>query len=60
MDSIVSFIKNNKWSLLVALAVYLLYLQFIFSGNRICDCVATEKYGSSNGSRAHVGRFYHK
>jgi hypothetical protein len=61
INTIKVFIKDNKWPVLMGLFVYGLFLFFTFSGNRICDCVSTEKYSSNNNSR-HVGvtRFYHK
>ncbi|RKS26414.1 hypothetical protein CLV94_1472 [Flavobacterium endophyticum] len=59
-SSIKNFIMNNKWSVLIGLFVYGLFLFFTFSGNRICDCVSTEKYSSNNNGRVGITRFYHK
>jgi len=55
------FIVNNKWPLLFGIVAFGMFLFFTISGNRICDCVSTEKY-SSNTSRGHLGvaRFNHK
>lgn len=56
-----TFFANNKWSILIGIAVYGLFLFFTFSGNQICDCVPTEKSSAqSSSSRAGVTRFYHK
>lgn len=61
MNRIKDFIKVNYVGLLIGLFFFLLYLQFTFAGNRICDCESTERYNESSGSRTGgVNRFYHK
>ena len=55
------FFINNKWALLVGMAVYGLFLFFTISGNQICDCATTEKSSpNSTSNRVGVSRFYHK
>lgn len=57
------FITNNKWPLLIGVAAYGMFLFFTISGNRICDCVSTEKVSSNANNSGRVGgvsRFYHK
>ena len=55
------FFANNKWPILMGVAVYGMFLYFTISGNRICDCVSTEKTNSNTTSgRVGVSRFYHK
>jgi hypothetical protein len=58
----IKFIKENYIALGVAVILYVVYLQFTFAGNRICDCETTEKYapGRTSGHRTGVTRFYHK
>lgn len=56
-----SFFTNNKWALLIGVAVYGMFLFFTFSGNRICDCASTEKSNpNTTTNRVGVTRFYHK
>jgi len=60
-NKVQTYVWQHKWALLLGVIIYLVYLQFVIGGNRICDCTTVEKYGSStSGSRAHIGRFYHK
>jgi hypothetical protein len=61
-ESIVSFIKQNYIAFAIGVFFYLVYLQFTFAGNRICDCETTEKYrpAATAGTRVGVNRFYHK
>ena len=60
MDNIINYIKSNKWALLFGVAIYLIYLQFIIGGNRICDCVSVEKHSTQQHTRVYTNRFYHK
>lgn len=64
MDKAIQFIKSNYIAMGVAAVCYVVYLQFTFAGNRICDCETTEKYQSGNNRsavyRGGVNRFYHK
>lgn len=61
-EKIIAFLKQNYIALAIGIFFYLVYLQFTFAGNRICDCESTEKYKPASGARSHVGfnRFYHK
>lgn len=62
--SILEFFKKNLIAFGIGAFFLVLYLQFTFAGNRICDCQATEKYKpASTGTHraAYIGnRFYHK
>lgn len=60
-ETIFTYIKQNKWPLLLGVILYAFFLKFVIEGNRICDCTTVEKYGTSNsGSRTHINRIYHK
>ncbi|THF48542.1 hypothetical protein E6C50_14765 [Flavobacterium supellecticarium] len=59
-NNVLAYIKQNKWPLLLGVIIYVVYLQFVIGGNRICDCATVEKYGTSESRTHHVNRFYHK
>ena len=63
MKNVIEFFRKNYIALGMAAILYIVYLQFTFAGNRICDCETTEKYKSGTGNtvyRGGVNRFYHK
>jgi len=60
MDTVLRFIRQNKWGVLLAVLFYSMYLYFTVSGNRICDCETTENYKPTASSRGSINHFYHK
>ncbi|QEE49083.1 hypothetical protein FUA48_05660 [Flavobacterium alkalisoli] len=64
IEKIKYYVKNNYPAFIIGVFFLLLFLQFTFAGNRICDCEKTEKYNSAS-NRTHsraggVNHFYHK
>ncbi|AWM13865.1 hypothetical protein DI487_08330 [Flavobacterium sediminis] len=61
MEKLISFLVNNKMSLLIALLFYTLYAYYTYAGNRICDCESTENYKQTNyNNHRTINSFYHK